>query len=1031
MSFRPSGKLLRTTLGFALLLLLSGAYLLLPNDGGFMPHAHCYLFNRSLIWLHGASDLLIALAYASIAATLVYLLVRARNGMSFHWLVFSLAAFIVACGATHLMEVWTLQTTHPRYWLSGGIKLITATASVLTAAALPSLVPRLLGLIETLRLSGERKEKLVQSEARYRRIVETASEGIWIVDADLRTTYVNAQLTGILGYSSQEMEGRLALDFLGGLLPAGAQPHIVHRKLGASDKHDLHLRRKDGMELWVILTSSAILDENERFVGAMAMLTDITERKRTEEALKEAQRLAQLGSWSWDAATSKVTWSEEIYRIHGRDMALPPPPTSEYGDCYYPESWARLSAAAQHAIETGTPFELELELSLPDRTPRWVIGRGEVVRDGDGKVIGLFGTTQDITTRKAEQEARRRAEAKYRDIFEYAVDGIFQSSPEGRFIDVNPALARMYGYESVEDVLLTVHDIATQVYVNPAQRLEFIERVGRYGIVAGFEVEIYRKDGTTFWISESARAVRDFHGRIIHYEGTLKDISERKRTEDELYIRDRAIHELGLGVLMSDPSKPDRPAIYVNPAFCQLTGYSAEEVLGRNCRFLQGADTDPAVIEVLRRAVREERTCSVELVNYRKDGTKFWNALSISPVHDANGKLVRFIGVQTDVTAVKLLQEQYQQSQKMEAFGQLAGGVAHDFNNLLTVILGYSNMLLTTLSSESRIFRAIEQIENAGQRAAGLTRQLLAFSRKQTLQPQLLDLDAVVTDVQKMLQRLIGEHIGLQTRSGAGLWTVRADRGQIEQVILNLTVNARDAMPEGGTISIETDNCTLGADKIDPPPGDYVVMKLSDTGTGMSDQVKDHLFEPFFTTKEQGKGTGLGLATCYGIIEQSGGHIMVESQLGSGTSFSVYLPRVASTIVPAPQEIRRPELPRGSETILVVEDDAAVREMTTRLLQRLGYNVLEAMHGGDAQELIRNVSTARIDLVLTDVVMPNMGGKALADWLGAEHSEIKVIFTSGYIDDSLLREDLQNVRFLQKPASPAVLATTIRKVLDQ
>ncbi|MES2571343.1 MAG: PAS domain S-box protein, partial [Verrucomicrobiota bacterium] len=961
-----------------------------------------------------------------------YLVVKARKGIPFHWIMLCFAAFIVACGATHFMEVWTLQSDHPRYWMAGAVKLVTAIASVATALLLPPLVPKLLGLIEAARLSGERKVKLAENEARYRRIVETANEGIWIVDGESRTTYVNCQLAGMLGYSPEEMEGRKAAEFLDQALLREVRPHIVERKEGASEKHDLRLRRKDGMERWVIMAGSAILDEENCHIGAMAMLTDITERKQAENALREAQRLAQLGSWSWDAATSKTTWSEEIYRIHGRDPNLPPPCFPEYGDLFQPESWERLRLAGEEAFQNGTFFELELELVIPDGTPRWVIGRGEPVRDGTGKVIGLFGTAQEITARKQEQEARRQAEEKYREIFEQAVDGIYQSSPEGRFLDVNPAFARMYGYDSVAELLGSISDIGGQVYVDPKRRAEFVRQIVLTGIVNGFEAEIYRKDGTTFWISESARVVRDAQGEILHYEGTLKDISERKRAEVELYIRDRAIHELGLGVLLSDPSQANQPVIYANPAFCQLTGYTAEEVIGQNSRFLQGPETDPAAIQTLNRAVREERTCSVEILSYRKDGTTFWNALNISPVHDARGKIVRFIGVHTDVTAVKTLQEQYRQSQKMEAFGQLAGGVAHDFNNLLTVILGYSDVLLATLPADTVVRRALREIEGAGQRAAGLTRQLLAFSRKQTLQPQLLEVATVVSDMQKMLRRLIGEHIILQTRSGAELWTIRADRGQLEQVLLNLTVNARDAMPTGGTISIETSNCVLqeGETQGKLSPGEYVVIKIVDTGTGMSDQVKERLFEPFFTTKEQGKGTGLGLATCYGIVEQSGGHITAESALGSGTTFSVYLPRVIESHAGTMEPPRKAVLPRGSETVLVVEDDAAVLEIIAQLLRSFGYRVLQARDGSQARRLIKEVSPARIDLIMTDVVMPKMGGKALADWLDSEGMQIKVLFTSGYIDDSILRADLQHVHFLQKPASPPVLANKVREVLD-
>jgi CheY-like chemotaxis protein len=373
----------------------------------------------------------------------------------------------------------------------------------------------------------------------------------------------------------------------------------------------------------------------------------------------------------------------------------------------------------------------------------------------------------------------------------------------------------------------------------------------------------------------------------------------------------------------------------------------------------------------------------------------------------------------------------------MDTIGRLAGGVAHDFNNLLTTITGYSELLLRRLPANQELRRHAEQIERAAYRAARLTRQLLAFSRKQILQPRVLDLNAVVTDIDSMLRRLIGEHINLVTTCAPGLWRVKADLGQIEQVILNLAINARDAMPTGGELRIETQNVTI--DEATAPLGDglqpnaYVCLRLTDTGTGMTDNVKAHLFEPFFTTKPLGKGTGLGLATCYGIIKQSGGHITVTSAPGAGATFAIYLPHVDE---PVPGEHHNTDaskvLPGGTETILLVEDEPAVLELAATVLVQLGYTVLRAGNGAEALRLVREHNGHEVDLVLTDVVMPQMGGKDLADTLRTERPAMKVLFASGYTEDAIVHHGVidPGVDFIEKPYTPGALARKVREVLD-
>ena len=393
-------------------------------------------------------------------------------------------------------------------------------------------------------------------------------------------------------------------------------------------------------------------------------------------------------------------------------------------------------------------------------------------------------------------------------------------------------------------------------------------------------------------------------------------------------------------------------------------------------------------------------------------------------------------GVLIDITEHKRLEEQFLQAQKMESVGRLAGGVAHDFNNLLTMINLYSDMALRSLEPSNPLRQDLEEIHKAGDRAAQLTRQLLAFSRRQVLEMHTLNLNEVLQGLAKMLPRLIGEDVTLEMKPAPDLGNVRADPGQIEQVVVNLVVNARDAMPDGGQLTLETANVTLDRPVLRRHPdvvvGDYVMLAISDTGTGMTEEVKAHLFEPFFTTKGLGKGTGLGLATVYGIIKQHQGHIWVYSEPGLGSTFKIYLPRVEEEPAKLSRLNESATLPRGTETVLVVEDEPAVRGVAVRVLSGLGYRVLEASHGAEALQVAATCGQA-IHLLLTDVVMPEMNGKALSEQLTALYPGLKVLFVSGYTDETVARRGVlgAGVPFLQKPFPPAGLAHKVREVLDK
>ncbi len=510
----------------------------------------------------------------------------------------------------------------------------------------------------------------------------------------------------------------------------------------------------------------------------------------------------------------------------------------------------------------------------------------------------------------------------------------------------------------------------------------------------------------------------------------LSNVLARVRLERERLRLSTAIEQASDAVIITDV---DNIVQYVNPGFERITGYPRAEVIGKPAVFF--TDIDGGASQDAHMPFTGGEEWRGRLVNKKKDGSQYTVDTSLSPIRDKAGMIVNFVGVQRDITEELKMEQRYLQAQKMEAIGRLAGGVAHDFNNLLTAIMGYADILSDKVGSGGDQSADLNEIKRAAERAAGLTRQLLAFSRKQVMQPQILNLNGIVRDMERMLKPLIGEDIELVNSLDPHLGTVRADPGQIEQVIMNLVVNARDAMPNGGRLLLATRNAEIGAAYARQHPGiqsgPFVILTVSDTGTGMSEEVLPHLFEPFFTTKEEGKGTGLALATVYGIIKQTGGYITSKSELGKGTSFEILLPRLESEAEKA-EGAREPEsTTQGTEKILLVEDNEMVRDLAYKVLSNQGYDVSLAKNPDEALEYSSGFRET-IDMLITDVVMPGMGGRELMEKIKRSRPGIKVLLISGYTDTSFISEGklAQGTAFLQKPFSPRTLVRAVRDVLD-
>ena len=659
--------------------------------------------------------------------------------------------------------------------------------------------------------------------------------------------------------------------------------------------------------------------------------------------------------------------------------------------------------------------------------------------DAGGLVVHLA----DITNKRGSEE-------QYRAALDATPGGMFRTTPEGRFVSANQTLAEILHYGSAEELIAIVTDTESQVWARPADRALALQIANTDGFVRGLECQLRCKDGVLIWVAVHARRVTSPDGSSLYYEGFVEDITQRRERDAALakaegVIRERerqlsTIYESVADALFLVAVEPGGQYrfITVNKTFLGLTGLTVEQVAGKLAQETIPEPSLSLVLEKYRQAVAEKAVVRWEESTLYPAGVRHGD-VTLTPIIDETGVCTHLVGTVHDQTEARRtalekehLREQLRQAQKLESVGRLAGGIAHDFNNLLTVINGYAEFLADQLSSRDPLRLYAMEIGKAGEHAASLTTQLLAFSRKQVIHPRPVDLNAVIREAERMLSRLIAENIDLMVRPSPDPAWVMVDHAQIQQVIVNVVANARDAMPQGGRVEISVEIAQVGEEEVSAYAGAiagiYVVTTVRDTGTGMSEEVLSNIFEPFFTTKEQGKGSGLGLATVYGIIRQSGGWVDVDSREGEGTCFRIYLPRIDARSGSS-DDRRAPPLEAGA-TILVVEDQDAVRELTALSLENLGYHVLQAESGTRAC-VVAAEFPGDIDLLLTDVVMPGMKGTELAEELRRVRPTIKVLLMSGYAEEAIFGKDSAEsaIPFIAKPFRQETLAQKIREVL--
>jgi PAS domain S-box-containing protein len=537
-----------------------------------------------------------------------------------------------------------------------------------------------------------------------------------------------------------------------------------------------------------------------------------------------------------------------------------------------------------------------------------------------------------------------------------------------------------------------------------------------------------RADGSEFPAEASISKFEAGGERVLTVR--LRDVSESRAAQQRLRQM-AAIVESSQDAIISEDL--DGAILSWNPGAERMYGYTAAEAISRNARMLLPSQASDEISAYLDRVV-EGNSWTVETIRKCRDGKPVEVALTVSPIRDQAGKIIGAVTIARNIAERKRLEGQLLHAQKMEAVGRLAGGVAHDFNNLLSIIVGHTYLIQSATAEGESLRNSADEIMSAADKASTLTRQLLAFSRKQVMNPEILDLNEVTANIGKILPRLVGEDIDLRIVPGMDLYPIKADPGQIEQVIMNLVVNARDAMPSGGKLTIENENVHFGpelARQHGIQPGDYVMLAVSDTGHGMNAETRARIFEPFFTTKEAGKGTGLGLATVYGIVSQSNGYAWVYSEPGQGTTFKIYFPAVKDAVARARVAAKPAPALCGSETLLLVEDELGLRDLLAHVLHDRGYNVLRASNGAEALEMAARHQRP-IDLLLTDVVLPQMRGQVLAEKLLQRYPQMLVVYMSGYTDNALIHSGVlpPSTVFLQKPFTPDVVLRKIREVLD-
>jgi two-component system, cell cycle sensor histidine kinase and response regulator CckA len=889
------------------------------------------------------------------------------------------------------------------------------------------------------------QEALRRSEEMLQNILSASPAAIsYVEDGILKWT--NHAMTEMFLYENEkDYLGKKAKDFYASREEYGRVLDAFKKGLrdGKPVEVEARFRRRDGSCFWARVKVSPLKRATERR-ATISVIADVTATRQAEEELRQSQhRYRMLVEESFDGIFvqkgSKISFANS--RLHAMlgyadgDLA-----GLDHWLIYHPD-FQEITRDRALARMRGEPAPAHYEVKLQRKDGSCFDGElnaRPVEVDGQP---GVQVWIRDITEQKQAELALRESEERFRRLSDAAEEGI-AIHDRGIIVDANEALARMFGYEVSDLIGTSAERLATR------ESWQTIRQNVLQGHEKPFEAVGIREDGSTLYCQMVGRPYPHM-GKTLGVV-CLNDITERKRAEQalrlsreefrSLYEASKRAEELYRSLLNSSADAVvvcdvEARVQYVNDVFTRIFGWTKAELQGQWIPYVPDCESE-GTREIIERVMALGTPCSgMETKRYTKDGRLLQTSLSVSRYHDHEGRPAGMLMILRDITESKRLEEQLRQAVKMEAIGRLAGGVAHDFNNLLTAIMGYGTMLTQELPPQASQQDKAVQIIRAAERAAALTQQLLAFGRKQVLEIRPLNLNLVVAEFEDMLRRIIGETVQVVTVLDSGVCTVHADAGQIEQILMNLAVNARDAMPDGGRLTIETTSAELDPEYVRNYPelaaGRYVLLVMSDTGRGMDSETITRIFDPFFTTKEKGLGTGLGLSTVYGIMKQHRGHVTVYSEPGRGTTFKIYLPSVDSTAEIGTKHAAPVCRSCGTETILVVEDEEIVRSLACEALEGLGYTTLAASDPDEAQA-ISSEYQGPIHALLTDVVLPRMDGKSLFGILARDRPTMKVLYVSGYTENFIVHHGVldRGVHFMQKPFTIDNLARKLREILD-
>lgn len=880
---------------------------------------------------------------------------------------------------------------------------------------------------------------LRESEARYRHLVENATDIIYTHDLAGRVLSVNAAGEKLFGIAREEAIGTSIFDLVAPESREQARAATAEKlEQGGSTTYAIDILTRAGRRVPLEVSTQVIYEAGEP-VAVQGIGRDITERQRAAETLTRRQRYFRaLIENAVDAITILDADGSIRYLSPASERITGFTAEEREGmlvfDTLHPDDRASAKAYFVRVLQSpDAVVDATLRVEHRDGSFRHVhfVGRNLMA---DEAVNGIVVNWRDITDQVDAEQRLKAREQFFRSIIERSSDILAVIDATRTIRYVSPAFQAITGHAADRIV--------------GTSGLHFLHPDDTGAVDELFSALLVRNESTASTVLRGRDAqgnYRIFDVRVANLldnpaiNGLIfdaRDITDSKRIEEALRASEERFRKIvetsGEGIGIRNASGA---LTFVNERFAEMLGYDAHELIGMNVFSLVAPEHVGTLLDSAGHRQQTGKSGQVDVEFVKKDGGRVAVILSASPLYDHDGNFIGALGMLTDITERKQLEAQLRVSQKIEAVGRLAGGIAHDFNNLLTAIRGHVDLLLAEVPPDSPIRGDVQEIRRGADRAATLTQQLLAFSRKQILQPRVLEIDKVVAGTATLIRRLIGEDIRLEARLNANDACVHADRGQLEQVIMNLAVNARDAMPRGGQLIMETNVVDLDDDFVRANAGSragrHVRLLVRDTGVGMSTETLSHVFEPFFTTKEVGRGTGLGLATVYGIIKQSGGYIRVQSEEHVGTSFEILLPFVEARPEAVMEPQAQPSIAARGETVLVAEDERAVRALASRILRKRGYHVLEAIDGAEALSIARQ-HEGHIDLLLTDIVMPIMGGRELAEQLLLLRPTSKVLFMSGYMDDELLQRGVeQGVGILlEKPFTPDGLAAKVREVLE-